>query len=284
MKFLIDNYSTINNTEPLYLSNTINAIDGYSSSIYHQGNNMSVYDKFDSVNPDIYITHALLINHDTICYLKDKTSIQVVVNISGLNQEKLSQVETMLLHYDINSVLFFINYSNHNLTSSKFNIFVLHHGADVYLGRSKSISYSIDKCIMISSKSQITEREGTYHYVSTNNDLVNAVDIVMPTMYLSNIYPCYNSIIFKPFGKVIPQYFYDAVFYGNEVSYENDNENDPMIEIISNMFKDTNPKALKEIIKNKHTCLNRTKSLLSQLPCHTAVVKLGQLIERLQCQ
>ena len=64
------------------------------------------------------------------------------------------------------------------------------------------------------------------------------------------------------------------------VEYEPDSSNDPMIAILAKMFEgcDTFEKVKQQVI-NKHTCLHRTKSLLSQLPCNDLVVKLGDIIK-----
>jgi hypothetical protein len=279
MKVLVDNYSSIYTTEPMYLSTTINSIDGCSSTIFPTDYKISVYDKFDLVKPDIYITHAMFLNNDVISYLVENKNIQVVINISGINQAQVSQVEEMFLYHNLKSLLFFINYHNHGLVCKNFNIFALPHSADLYLGVSKDVKYDIDSGIIVSEKSQISKRNGTYHYISLNNSMIKDVDIVMSTVQLSNIYQNYKNIIIKPFRKVVPQYFYDAIFYGQSVSYENDGKEDPMIDMIQGIFKDLDPKVLKETVRNKHTCLNRTKSLLSQLPCNEIVIKLGKMME-----
>ena len=279
MKVLVDNYSSTYTTEPMYLSTTINSIEGCASTIFPHDHKISVYDKFDLTKPNIYITHAMLLNSDVISYLVENKDIQAVINISGINQSQLSQIESAFSYHNLKSVLFFINYSNHGLNSKNFNIFVLNHSADIYLGISKELKYDIDVGIIVSEKSQISKMEGTYHYIALNDNLSNDVDIVMPAMHLSNIYANYKNVIIKPFKKVIPQYFYDAIFYGQSVIYDNDNLEDPMIGIIKGIFKDLDPKILKDTVRNKHTCLNRTKSLLSQLPCNDIVIKLGKMME-----
>lgn len=281
MKVLVDNYSSAYSTEPMYLSTTINSIDGCSSAIFPTDYRISIYDKFDLIKPNIYITHIGLLSSDIVSYLVENRNIQSVINISGINQAHLSQIEELLIYHNLRSVLFFINYPNHGLSCKNFNIFVLPHCADIYLGINKDLKYDIDTCIIVSEQAQILEKQGTYHYVSLNNNLSKDVDIHMSVSQLSNIYPNYKNIIIQPFGKVIPQYFYDAIFYGRSVIYENDKKEDPMIEILNGIFKDLNPKILKETVRSKHTCLNRTKSLLSQLPCNDIVIKLGKMMEEI---
>lgn len=282
MKVLIDNYSSVYCTEPMYLSATINSINGCSSLIFPADNKISVYDKFDLTQPNIYLTHAMLMNNDIISYLVENKDIHAIISVSGLDQNQLSQIEQLFLYHNLKSLLFIINYPNHGLVSKNFNILVLPHCADIYLGMNKQKSYSIETGIIVSEKSQISKREGTYHYISINKDISQDVDICMSAFQLSNIYLNYDRIVIKPFRKIIPQYFYDAVFYGKSVVYEADKTDDPMIDTLKGIFKDLDPQTLKTTVKSKHTCLNRTKSLLSQLPCNDIVIKLGKMMETLK--
>jgi hypothetical protein len=277
MKFLIDNYSTSNNTESLYINSVLNLIEGCSSSI--RSNDISVYDSFDLANPNFFITHANKISSDMIFYLKEHVDICIIVNISGINQENVTKLDTSFKMNGITKVIFFINYPNHGLVSKLTNIFVISHGADVFLTKASNVKYQIQQGIFVTNKSQITKREGTYHYLSTINSLAKDVDIFLPAMYMSNIYKNYDKLIFKPFGKIIPQNYFDAVLYGNMVEYEPDFSDDPAVAILANLFNGCDSfEKIKQQVKNKHTCLHRTKSLLSQLPCSDLVVKLGKII------
>lgn len=277
MKFLIDNYSSTYHTEPMYINAVLNLIEGCSSNM--RSDRMSVYDNFDLVSPDFFITHGAKLSQDILSYLNEHNSIHLVVNVSGVTQDQIQTLEMVLKDNNINKVTFFINYSNHGLVTKNINIFVLAHGADIFLSNNNEVKYSIQQGIIVSNKSQITKREGTYHYLSNTASISKDVDIFLPAMHMSNFYRSYDKIVFKSFGKVIPQSYFDAIFHGNMVEYEPDSSNDPAIAILANVFEgcDTFAK-MKQQVRNKHTCLHRTKSLLSQLPCNDLVVKLGNII------
>jgi len=277
MKFLVDNYSSTYHTEPMYFNAVLNLIEGCSSDI--RSNNMSIYDNFDLVNPDFFITHGGKLSTDIMSYLTEHTNIHLVLNIRGINQEQVDNLENVLKSHDIKKATFFINYPNHEIVTKNINVFVLAHGADIFLSKTNEVKYQIQKAIVISNKSQVTKREGTYHYLSNTSSMLKDVDICLPAVYMSNFYKNYDKIIFKPFGKVVPQSYFDAILGGNMVEYEPDSNNDPTIAILANIFEgcDTFEK-VKQQVRNKHTCLHRTKSLLSQLPCNELVVKLGNII------
>jgi hypothetical protein len=280
MKFLIDNYSSTYHTEPMYLNETLNLIEGCSSVIRYD-DKMSIYDNFDLVGPDFFITHGNKMSMDILSYLKEHENIYLIVNISGLTQEQVKTLENILKLHEINQVVFFINYPNHGIIAKNINIFVLAHGADIFLTPTSNTVYNIKEGVFVNSKSQITKREGTYHYLSNTNSISKDVDIFLPTVYMSNLYRNYDKIVFKSFGKIIPQSYFDAIFNGNMVEYEPDSSNDPTISVLANIFEgcDTFAK-MKQQVRNKHTCLHRTKSLLSQLPCNELVIKLGNIIGR----
>ena len=89
MKFLISNYSNPWNTESYYFNAGLNLIDGVKSEIFNS--NDSVYDNFDKIKPDIFITHASQISKDVIYYLKDN-QIQIIINCNGITKEAIENI------------------------------------------------------------------------------------------------------------------------------------------------------------------------------------------------
>ena len=71
MKFLINDYSTSLNTEPLYLNATINLFNefGVESRLYNTS--LSLYDNLDKTNPDVYILDIEQISTDLLSYMQD---------------------------------------------------------------------------------------------------------------------------------------------------------------------------------------------------------------------
>jgi hypothetical protein len=240
---------------------------------------ISAYDNFDTSNPNFFITHGSKMSTDLLHCLKDHKDTHLIVNISGLAQEQVTTLENTLNVYEINKVTLFINYQNHGIVTKNTNIFVLPHGADIFFSPVSNVKYKIQEGIFVFSKTQITKRQGTHHYLSNSTTISKDVDIFLPAMHMANLYRNYDKIVFKSFGKIIPQSYFDAIFNGNMVEYEPDHSNDPTVAILANIFDgcDTFEK-MKKQVKTKHTCLHRTKSLLSQLPCNELVVKLGNII------
>jgi hypothetical protein len=278
MRFLIDNYANSESTEPYYLNATINNIDGCVSHLWNR-NQTSAYDIFDIVKPDIFIAQKDHISLDALKYMSEHKSIGMIINVTGFNGEELLNLENIVQQNKLN-VPFVFNNGIDRLKSNKINVLNILNSADIYLLAVDKLDYKIDKAIMVQKKSQIDySYSGTYHYLSTSEELVKDVDIVQPVMRMQNIYRNYSEIVFKPFRDVIPQIFFDAIVNNNKVSYECDGTEKSrlMNEKIKSILGEDKSEWQK-IVKSKHTCLNRTKSLLSQLPCNDAVSKLGEMI------
>ena len=69
MRVLIHNYSTSQTTEPLYLTEAFNAIEGVTANIWSAQVNASTFDVFDSFKPDLFITDIKMISNDIFYFL-----------------------------------------------------------------------------------------------------------------------------------------------------------------------------------------------------------------------
>jgi len=282
MKVLISNYNNNGTTESSYLNTVLNMID-CKSSIWP--NNLSTYDAFDIMKPDLHITHHTLLSQDLAFYLKENKNIDLIVNITGITQDNLTHLESIFTDFGINVSFFFVNRYDHGLVSRKNNILTILPGADLFLG-SEPQRYEIDYGIFVNDKSQINPIGDTYHYITNDQKIEKDADIFLPVEKLNHLYHNYNSIVIKYFDNVFPQLFFDAALKV-PVYFDSPNKN----ELNSNLKKllgddsycnldNKDSGNISDKIKSKHTCLHRTKSLLSQLSCKDYTDKLQSIIER----
>lgn len=282
MKFLISNYSSNESTEPLYLNTALNLIDCQSTL---WPDNVSAYDIFDIVKPDIHITHHKKLTIDILLYMKENKGTDLVINITGLKQNELSNLEQIAKEYDVTPLMFFSNQHDHGLKSSKTNITTISHGADVFLGMSDK-QFDIDYGIFVNDQDQIYPIGETYHYIANKQELQNIADFYVPINNLSNGYINYKHIIIRYFNNIIPQVFFDAAFYNGSVFFDV-KDRTVLNTYLKYVLGDSNYCDINSIetgnvrdkILKKHTCLHKTKSLLSQLPCKEETEKLQQIIE-----
>lgn len=286
MKVLISDYSSEHTTEPLYINATLNSI-GCKSTLWPK--NMSAFDVFDITKPDIHITHFQNITKDLAIYLEQSsTKIDLIINITGITQDQLKDFESALAQHRIVPTLFFVNYYDHGLQSRKTNIQSILHGADVFLSTEPQ-QYSVENAIIVNNLNQFQPIGETYHYITNiGGDLSKEVDIALPVGRLTHLYQNYQNIVFKYFDKEIPQLFFDAAYHNESVCFDLSDRvflNSQMKKLFGDEnlcdISNIDSKNVTSKIKQKHTCLHRVKSLLSQLPAKEYTDKLQVMIEAL---
>lgn len=279
MKFLIQDYSTSFHTEPKYFNHILNNIEGCSSVLWNNNDSISTYDMVDIVEPNVIISHAAVVQKDLIIYLSENKNIELILNISGINKEQLKNIENIFEIYNINCNLCLINYSENYITS-KFNIVSIYHGVDLFLSEDNNLQYNIDKLYLAYNNADINDT-CSYHVISHNKEIENKVDLLSSVYDLGKIYNNYDKIHIGEFTaeNIIPQSFFDACYYGKSFVFDGTlNQLSEICRILKvDNIKDTNK--IKQIIKEKHTCFNRTKSLLSQLKCTDLVTKLSNIMK-----
>jgi hypothetical protein len=288
MKFLISNYITNTQSECMYINTALNLLGSCKATVWNE-KEISAYDIFDLTSPDFYLTHLSNINNQALDYIKNSKAIELIINITGAGQDNVDLLEQHLESQSMKCSFLFHNNSDHGLTSKKHRIVYIGHGADIFLGNNFP-PYKLENAVFVGQESEIKPFGDTYHTVSTNHKIKDAVDICMPITKLSNIYDKYDNCVIRYFGKLVPQLFYDAIYHGNKVYYSLDNEKikNEAIEKINKLLRldiditnpsAIDPKVIKDSVKNRHTCLHRVKSLLSQLPCKDSIKNIDNIID-----
>jgi hypothetical protein len=269
----------------MYINGALNLIDGCKSTLWNP-RKISAYDIFDQTNADYVITHISSVNTDIISYMKENPKLNLIINITGSNQDGINFLENIFDDEKINCPLLFNNQHN-KLTTKKTNLMYLAYSADVFLNRKQKLKYNINKGIVV-NKPHDKEYNGTYHTISNDPKLDKHVDIVLPVAQLSTIYNNYDEIIFTDIDDNLPQTFYDSVYSGCKTLV--DIQDVGKIQNIKKILKteqnlcDTNldHTEIRNNVIKKHTCLHRVKSLLSQLPCkNNEIEKIDTLLEKI---
>lgn len=282
MNFLIDNYSDYNQTQPLYLHKHINEYDEHVAYI-KSDNNISIYDLFDTLNPDVYITAAHKLSKDAVLYLKENQkdkNIRLALSIQSVKNSDIVAIENLLAKHGVECMFFFLNCNTKNKpVARKTNIFILPDAADTNLDIKLDLNFKIDRAFMVDTNTINKHRNGTYHVITTNPN-IGSVDFNLPVNLLPAMYPKYDEVIFTNLTDYLPQTFFDAILYGNKVFYDvEDKENSKKLDEIcdkvfglggklnyKNQDKLQDFTAIQSTVVDKHTSIHRTKSLLSQIP------------------
>jgi hypothetical protein len=278
MKFLIDNYASNQSTQPLYLYKNINQYAEHEAFIRMNGE-VSIYDSFDRISPDIYITSVHILSQDAIIYLKEnKVKTRICLCLNGANKDMIEKAEDSFLSNEVPCAFFFTN--DYDVKLKKTRLLYLQEAADLNTTVSFNLKYNIDKAIFTSGDKKIKNYDGTYHILSVDQKPKNNVDFSLPIHIINNLFHNYKEIISTDIYSYIPQYFFDAIARGVKTYYDIENEIlakeiDELcgkILKIDNRLNYNNPNKLdnfedlRKHVLEKHTCESRTKSFLSQLP------------------
>ena len=285
MKFVIYNYSSEINTEPYYFNAGINLIEGHKSVLWNR-NEHSLYDIFDYVKPDIFICDATQIPQELPVYVGENGGPEVVINITKLTHEQTSKIESFLKEKNVKVPFFFTN-GHEKVQDFKTKIVNISCGADIFLSTDKQIEYNIDTCYLVDNKSQIVDIENkAYHYICNAKNANIGEDASVPIFNMGSLYKNYTNIVLKYYSKLLPQAFFDSVYYSNNVAYElEDKEKQNGVEsLIRKVLKieseELNFDEIKSKVQTKHTWLNRIKSLLSQFPDQQGLNSIDLVIEK----
>ncbi|NDG28566.1 hypothetical protein EB118_00485 [bacterium] len=280
MNFVIDNYTTSEDTQPMYFHQTLIEMD--HKSYLCDSSKESVYDIFDRYKPDVYITHGHKISQDVIHYINNnENKIDVLINISAMSNEDVQKLSQFFFANNITSSLFFSYLDSDNLPKIKDrNIISLCNAADLnLLQRKNTIKFNVDIGVLVKTKNNIKEYDGIYHNISNYESLKDDVDFVLPELLLAPLYKSYKTIVLREFNGYLPQSLFDAIIFDCSVYFDLDNKDslNKMNDTVSKILKtsktlDINDNdrlidfsELKTYILEKHTSKNRVKTLLSNI-------------------
>ena len=139
MKALVQNYAAANNTEPLYLSECLNAV-GIDTTTWKR-QDLSAFDMFDLAKPNLFITHFSLMTDDIIKYLSGNKHIDCVLNITGADQKHVDMLDEIFQQNKIKCPFVFTNQPTklNGLISRKTKLISIMHGADYFLRQQVSL-------------------------------------------------------------------------------------------------------------------------------------------------
>lgn len=282
MKFLIDSYSDpIFSTQSMYLHYHLDDMDEHTS--YITSPNMPLYDTLDAFKPDVYITSARTLRWDYIEYCKDnKPNIKTFINIDDTKAGDIFDVIEEIGSKNIEAKIFG-NPTKKQRINIKTDVMPMMPAIDLNIDKyfkgnkikwKNKIDYLLvcDNYHSINMPKEMLE-SSSFHVFSQdgNGDLLETI-----VKYHMEGFHNYEQIIFTNLQNGLSQLFFEALSSGTPTYYCNAEDNhDEMLSKILKTDQTLNWKDKSRVtdfssiishIKEKHTSLNRTKTLLSQLP------------------
>jgi len=289
MRLLIQNYTSLLSTEPMYLAKSLELV-GQDVFLW-QDPNMSTFDVFDSFTPDTYITHYRFLTNDAIKYLSQNKNIQCVLNISGIDNAGLDEIASVFKENNINCPFVFTN--AHDVLpkpkSDHLKVESILPGLDIFLPGEPYPDYELDLGVIgleINKEIEdyVSDRD-TYHLLKLTSAPERDKNFDFPVNVISmrSLYSRYNEIMFATdMNVVLSQLFYDAVAHANKVTFKIHEEEQPLLDqFLATTFMeeetDDLSAALKAQIKSRHTCVSRAARLCKFLKDSDTKLKLEKL-------
>jgi hypothetical protein len=281
MRVLIDNYSSRTSTEPIYFEQTMKRV-GIEAVVWNR-NQISTYDVFDRVQPDLFITHYNHLDNDIIKYLFGSTKpLDLVLNVTGLDEEKsvaLNQLLKDLKTKKVNVPFVFSN-TPEGIPEARLKDFKTHSilpGADLFIPNHSGLDFEIDAARVYMSEldHDFNGEHDTYHNIEIG-EKTEFSDFSATAVDMMPLYSKYKQVCFigKP-EDLVSQLLFDSKIRHGNVKLVSDNQ-ERLDTILGGVCK-TNL-ASPQDIKTRHTCLHRTKRLLSKLKVDFNQQALEQMI------
>ena len=280
MRALIQNYINGESTEAGYITEALNRA-GANAELWTDG--MSAYDKMDLFKPNVVFCHYMFLTGDIIRYLSN-SQIDIVINISGIQQHELDTIVNEIKDKNINCPFLFSNLPREaiKVKADGVKVHSIMNAADIFLNATEDFNdIEIDLGVVCdydatSKFSEQTADMRSWHFLSTSPDMQTS-DILAPIQQMPSLYGRYKKLIVTVDGPRIPQHFFDAVVHGNDVSFQSKYGTQDKVSqaVITKLLGEDNTK-WKSHVEKKHTCLNRVDKILSLLGVKDLAKNIGK--------
>lgn len=290
MKTLIHNYSSATSSEPMYFTKCLELCE--TPVHLWSDQNISAFDMFDAVQPDVFITHYTFMTNDIVKYLSQHKKIKTVLNLSGANEQEMETIEQVFVAGNIDVPFVFTNmhdcmYKNKPRGIKMVNIWP---SADIFLPPSAVPDFEIDLAVVATDMTDLvkraTESKDTYHLLSLGKDN-EEFDLSTNIQILRGMYDKYNEVLItSDISVVFSQVLFEAALNAKKLSIKVSKDQQGMLDkILASLFHDDGndnvARLVKRQIERKHTCVNRTSRLCKFLKNTDAVKKLDKLGEQI---
>lgn len=284
MKMLIQNYSSHYTTEPFYLVECFKRV-GIDAHLWADSN-VSAFDIFDTVAPDIFIGHFAYLTEDVVKYLSQNKNIKPVINVTGTNQQQLKGITDTFISMDLENVILFTNNFVHPHGESVQKILP---AFDVFVQASQP-QFNIPLAVVTNGEDEtvkdfVKDKE-VYHLVSYGENKEWA-DFSTDIRNFWGVSTSYDEVTLIDDGMVsTSQFFFQATMLCRKfnVVSQTEEQREAFQEILSSLFiseetsEDVETVIKKQIIKN-HTCFNRASQLAEILGMKEESQKLLEIVK-----
>ena len=275
MRTLVQNYTSSISTESMYFHRCLKEA-GCDVELWVNPQ-VSTFDMFDSFRPDIFICHYEYIKTDIVKYLSG-TNIEIVPNVTGANKESLGMIEKTFSDNRIKCPFMFTNFHHFIFPVQKpptnIELITILPGLDIFLPRVQIPMFKLGTAFISTKESKLlsklTKKKDTYHKLCVGKD--DNFDLSLNIKDLISVLDKYEEcIIVDDIFVAMSQLFFETTFAADKAIVKVEEQFRPTLEKMWAVLFHEEDKSkkigeiVKEQIKQKHTCFNRTAKLAKHL-------------------
>jgi len=295
MNILIQNYNTNFSTEATYFNHALVSVE--AQSFLWEPSQISAFDIFDRVNPDIFITKYDNLNTDIIKVMSG-SKCKIVINVSGIQENEARSLEETLEENKIKCEFCFYN-NKKPKGFKKTKLVQIMSAADVFLPRILNYDFQLPYAVVSDceiSKEATDKLGGVYHKIGIGGAKQDCFDISYNIIDMSRYTHIYKNILLVSDTPevVCGQPFFDfslkAPPNGKCAVHLTDRNSKMVGDFMLKIFDDVDiPKTqmnkyIKSTIWRKHTALNRTERLMKNLGDEDTCNKIRTMRDKLISQ
>lgn len=291
MRILIQNYASPLSTEPMYFTRCLSSANKEVS--LWSDPNTSAFDAFDSIKPDVFISHFKFLTNDIIKYLSSNKNISLALNVSYATDEEMKNIEIVLENNKINTQFLFSNQYGilNGVSPSKNKLVNIIPALDVFIGASAVPSFNIDSAIISTGENEDFKREcksrDVYHKLCLGGES-DTFDIPVNIQSVSSLFDSYDEIVIADdINIATSQIMFEASFKAKKLKIQVPNEQKELLDkIFLTLFSDDSEtedvsKLVKQQILKKHNCFKRTARLARALKDSQLAQELEKVSDKL---
>lgn len=284
MKLLIQNYSSPFTTEPFYLMECLKRV-GVDAHLWAD-NNISAFDMFDTVQPDVFIGHFAYLTEDIIKYLSQNKNIKPVINVTGTNEQQLKGITDTFMSIGLENQILFTNNFSHPHGEAVHQILPCF---DVFVQQAQP-QFNIPLGVIADSKTESLDnflKDKDVYHIASYAKKEEWSDYATDIRSFWGVSRCYDEVTLVDDGMIsMSQFFFQATMLCNKFNVINQTveQKEAFQQILSMLFssEETND-SVETVIKNQivknHTCFNRASQLAEILGMKEEAQKLLEIVK-----
>lgn len=292
MRVLIQNYASPMSTEAMYFYKCL--VNAEQEAALWADPNVSAFDAFDSVKPNVFISHWKFLTSDIIKYLSQNKSIRPVFNVTFATQDDLEKIEQVLEANGITPEFFFTNqHESLYKLQTKNKLVNIIPALDVFIHIDQGLGDWKHECAVLTTKP--TEQffkvcsDNKVHHKLCFGGNEETFDINVDVQSMPSLCSKYTKLfIVDDINVATSQILFETCFRLDDINIQVPEEQKQMLaQVLASLFQDSpNDEKFSAMIKSqilsRHNCFKRTARLARLLKDSECAQKLEKISEQIQ--